>query len=220
MPDLETKMHAFNERVIDVIATDVATWGRHRSTRTPVITPYATNHFDFIGFNFANPALTDILLRRAIAHAINVDEIISSIYIGQALRAHTPINPAAWFFAPSSIVYNHNPALARRMLEEIGYSYFSSRGFVGSAHAGIVTELHLRILVNAENYERVRVAEIVSDSLRMLQISTEVIVLGFAEYVAALERGDFDLFIGGITCRYTVTYRSCSRQTRCPSKAG
>jgi len=198
VPDFETKMHAFNERVIDVIATDVATWGRHRSTNTPVITPYVSNHYEFIGFNFTNLALTDVLVRRAIAHAINVDEIISSIYINQALRAHTPINPAAWFFAPSSIAYNHNTALARRMLEEAGFSHFSSRGFVGSAHGGIVTELQLRILVNSENPERVSIANILSDSLRTLQIYTEVIVLDFDEYTAALERGDFDLFIGGI----------------------
>jgi len=198
IPDLDTKMSAFNERVIDVIDSDVATWGRHRSTNTPNITSYANNHFEFIGFNFNNPILTDVLVRRAVAHAISVEDIISTIYVNQALRAHTPINPAAWFFEPGTITYAHNPELARRMLNEAGFSHLSSRGFVGSMHGGIVSELHLRILVNNENDERVSVAEILSDSLRMIQISTEVVRLDFADYLSALQRGDFDLFVGGI----------------------
>ena len=198
MPDLDTKMSAFNERVIDVIDSDVATWGRHRSTNTPNVIPYVNNHYEFIGFNFSNPALTDILVRRAIAHAINVDDIISSIYVNQAVRAHTPVNPAAWFFELGTITYDNNPDLARRMLEEAGYSHVSSRGFIGSAHSGIVSELHLRILVNNENDERLNVAEILSDSLRAIRISTEIVRLDFDDYLAALRAGDFDLFVGGV----------------------
>lgn len=198
IPDLETKMHAFNERIIDVIDSDVATWGRHRSTNTPNITSYANNHFEFIGFNFNNHALTDISLRRAIAHAVNVEEMISTIFINQAIRANTPVNPVAWFFEPGTVTYPHSQELARRMLEDAGYSHFSSRGFIGASHNGIVSELHLRILVNNENAERVNIANMLNDSLRMQQISTEIIMLDFDDYMAALRNGDFDLFIGGV----------------------
>jgi len=197
VPDTATKMSAFNERVIDVIDSDVSTWRRHRSTNMPNIISYASSNFEFIGFNFGNPAFADINLRRAIAHSVNIDDIISGIYINQALRAYSPINPAAWFYDPAVLSFGYNTEQARRLLEEAGYSHFSSRGFRGSSHDGIVSELHLRIIVNSENDERVNIAGILSDGLRALQVSNEVVRLDFDGYTQALRDGDFDMFIGG-----------------------
>ncbi|MEJ2802506.1 ABC transporter substrate-binding protein [Comamonadaceae bacterium PP-2] len=74
-----------------------------------------------LSFNLEREVLKDVRVRRAIAHALNVDEIIRKIYHGQAVASPTAItvyNQA--FFDASLKPYAYDPALANRLLDEAG----------------------------------------------------------------------------------------------------
>ncbi|MBI3126963.1 MAG: hypothetical protein HYZ11_05095 [Candidatus Tectomicrobia bacterium] len=69
----------------------------------------------------SHKALRDLRVRRAIAHAVNVDAIIKHILQGRAMRSATGISPLAFGYDDSAKPPKHDPALAKKLLAEAGY---------------------------------------------------------------------------------------------------
>lgn len=73
-------------------------------------------------FNLENPHLADIKVRHAIAHAIDKDFIVNTIYLGYATRLDGPVSPdLARFYNPDVPKYAFDPAKAEALLDEAGY---------------------------------------------------------------------------------------------------
>ncbi|MBI2178756.1 MAG: hypothetical protein HYU38_10555, partial [Candidatus Tectomicrobia bacterium] len=67
-------------------------------------------------------ALMDVRVRRAIAHAVNVDTIVKHILQGRAMRSATGLSPLAFGYDNSAQPPKHDPALAKKLLAEAGYA--------------------------------------------------------------------------------------------------
>ena len=65
--------------------------------------------------------LTDVRVRRAINHAVNVDEIMQKVLGGKAVRSATGDNPMVFGYDPAVKPYAYDPAQARKLLAEAGY---------------------------------------------------------------------------------------------------
>lgn len=65
--------------------------------------------------------LTNVKVREAIAHAINVDEMLKTILGGYAERTATGVNPLHFGFDPSVKPTPYDPARAKKLLAEAGY---------------------------------------------------------------------------------------------------
>jgi peptide/nickel transport system substrate-binding protein len=63
--------------------------------------------------------MQDLRVRRAMNHAINVDELITSVLRGRATRICGPLSPANVDFAAVDC-YPHDPARAQALLKEAG----------------------------------------------------------------------------------------------------
>lgn len=73
-------------------------------------------------FNLENPYLADVKVRHAIAHAIDKDFIVNTIYLGYATRLDGPVSPElARFFFDDVPKYEFDPAKAEALLDEAGY---------------------------------------------------------------------------------------------------
>ncbi|MDR2650052.1 MAG: peptide ABC transporter substrate-binding protein [Clostridiales bacterium] len=179
-PDQQSELNAFEQRMIDVVSAELAQWGRYRNNTDTNINEYSTMYYDFIGFNFNNEMLAKFEAREAIAHAVNIPDMINDIYLGHASQAYTPINRDSWLFEPDVSQYAFDLILAENLLKNAGYSGAS-----------------LRILVNAENDERVKIAGILKDNLGKIGVGATLESLVYDEYVRRLNEKDFDVFIGG-----------------------
>jgi peptide/nickel transport system substrate-binding protein len=73
-----------------------------------------------LAFNCAKPALADVRVRRAIAEAIDWDEMNATIYHGVNVRATSDIPPDSWA-APHIPPYPHDPPGAMRLLAAAGW---------------------------------------------------------------------------------------------------
>ena len=65
--------------------------------------------------------LTDVRVRRAINHAVNVDEIMQKVLGGMAVRTPAGTNPMAFGFDPAIKPYAYDPAAAKKLLAEAGF---------------------------------------------------------------------------------------------------
>jgi peptide/nickel transport system substrate-binding protein len=73
-----------------------------------------------LAINCSKPALRDLLVRRAIAEAVDWERIDRTIYHGYNLRAVSDIMPGTWA-APQIPFYPHDPLHAAALLDAAGF---------------------------------------------------------------------------------------------------
>lgn len=75
----------------------------------------------FIALNESNQYLSDVRVRKAVAMAIDVDDIIKNLLYGNAIPQHGIIPTGVWGFDETLQGYSHDVAAARALLAEAGY---------------------------------------------------------------------------------------------------
>lgn len=137
---------------------------------------------DYIGFNTKKAPLDNVLVRRAIAHAVNTDDIIAAALNGAGIKANSVIGPR---------VFGHNEKLnppkfdinkAKELLKEAGYD----------------NGLELKIWTN-EKTERVQIAEIIQGQLKEIGIKVSIEILEWGSYLDRTANGEHDIYVLGWT---------------------
>jgi peptide/nickel transport system substrate-binding protein len=75
----------------------------------------------YVGFNQAVEPLDDIVVRRAIAHAIDRQAVVDGFYAGQGEVATQFMPPELFGYSEDVTTYEYDPEEAQRLLEEAGY---------------------------------------------------------------------------------------------------
>ena len=84
------------------------------------VTEVPGTNYSYIAFNFEDPILARLPVRRALAHATNREEIIRYLYRGQARLADGPLPPSSWAYEPEITRYGYDPQLSERLLDSAG----------------------------------------------------------------------------------------------------
>ena len=72
--------------------------------------------------NLRTPALSDLRVRQAIAHAIDVDALVNLFPPGMATRTCAPLPASSPFNSDAALCYDHDPDKARALLDEAGWN--------------------------------------------------------------------------------------------------
>jgi peptide/nickel transport system substrate-binding protein len=107
----------------------------------------------------------DLAVRKAIAHAINVDSIIENIMGGQATRSVGPLSQLVWGSNPDLPGYEYDPELSKQLLADAGYAegditmplHFAEGRFakgreVAEAIAGDLEEVGIIVEIQPKEY--------------------------------------------------------------------
>ena len=191
-----TDFMAFEQGLINVVATDIMTFGRLSGTRNVNITNYDTNDLVFLGFNLSNPFLANRELREIIGHTINRDHVVNNIYLGIGRESASIINPVSHFYRPNLAYPEFNLDMARNMLFQVGARDHNNEGVFSKEVAGEFRRLEFRILVNSESPERIAIANMIRDNLELLGMVVHLDIYDFDVYLTRLEAGNFDMFLG------------------------
>ena len=135
---------------------------------------------DYIGFNTKKAPFNDVRVRQAIASAINVDDIISTVYKGSATKANSLIGPKVFGHSDEAKAWTVDIDKAKALLAEAGYP----NGFKS------------KIWIN-ENPDRRDIAIIVQDQLRAIGVDIAVETLEWGAFLDGTSRGDHEMFILG-----------------------
>ncbi|HEY8707897.1 MAG TPA: ABC transporter substrate-binding protein, partial [Burkholderiaceae bacterium] len=76
----------------------------------------------YLGLQVSKPPVNDLKVRQAIAHAIDKQAIVDTIYAGLAKPAKEFIAPSSQFYDDSIQDYAYDPNKAKSLLQEAGYS--------------------------------------------------------------------------------------------------
>jgi len=192
----ETDFMAFEQGMINVLGTDIMTFGRFSGIRNVEITNYDTNNLVFLGFNLQNTLMSEIELREIIAHTINREQILNNIYLGIGRSSAGIINPVSHFYRPNLAYHEFDMDKARNMLFQIGARDHNNEGVFSKEVSGELRRLEFRLLVNIESPERVAIAHMIRDNLELLGMRVHLDIYDFEAYMQRLQTGNFDMFLG------------------------
>jgi peptide/nickel transport system substrate-binding protein len=140
-----------------------------------------------LDFNFKNPTLGDIVVRRAIAHAMNRAPLVH-VQGGYPEPIKSVVVPIFDFYDPQAPDHPYDPVLANRLLDEAGYI----KGDDGvRAKAG--RRLSYRFVVQAGKGDDELAQQVIIAQLKAIGIDAYADNKTGVAYRQARYKGDFDL---------------------------
>ncbi len=146
--------------------------------------------YNYIGFDLTNPLLEDKTVRHALAHAVNKEEMVMSIYRGLALPAHTHGSPVRWDYNPSVRTFPYDLGRARELLDEAGWSL--GEDGIRSKEGQPFT---FSLVYNPGLAVNVSIAESIKESLG--NIGVDVRLEEDESVIQRIFAGDFETFLAG-----------------------
>lgn len=166
----------------DISPSDMATVESHDD-----LTLIATENLgaEYLGLNVLNDTpLREVKVRQAIAHAIDVEAIIQTVYMNVGSHMAGPINELVFGFNDQLKIREYNVEKAKDLLADAGYE---AGGF------------NLSLYVGDNNPERIRVSQVVAEALSNIGITVEVKQMEWGAFLDAAAVGEGDMFLLGWT---------------------
>ncbi|BAJ02957.1 ABC transporter substrate-binding protein [Shewanella violacea] len=74
----------------------------------------------FWAFNTHKAPFNDVRVRKALAHAVDRDNILRAVYLKTAVKATGMLPPMSWAYSQNQSLIDYNPEKARQLLHEAG----------------------------------------------------------------------------------------------------
>lgn len=132
-----------------------------------------------IRFNLEHPILSDPMIRRAIAHAINIEPFTEVMLMGIAEPAKSHMATGSWAYNPEARLPEYDPEKAKELLAEAGYP----QGF------------EINLSTNAGNVFREQLATYIQAELSKIGIRVNVEFIEWGTFIAGVREGDFEMAI-------------------------
>jgi peptide/nickel transport system substrate-binding protein len=137
------------------------------------------SNFSYLGFNLQDPALSDLRVRQAIAHAIDRRAIIGQVMRGAAREAESLFPPEHWAGHPALSPYGFDPERARSLLKAAGYSKQNP--------------LRLVYKTSSDPF-RIRLATIIQSQLSEAGIEVDLRSYDWGTFFGDIKAGNFQLY--------------------------
>jgi len=133
--------------------------------------------WEHLDFNFDNPLLQDMRVRRAIAHGVNRTQIVQQVFYGKPRVSHAYLPPSNPGYTDDLQKYPYDPARARALLREAGF-WPGPDGIMQHASG---QRLSLELTTTSGNRPREQVQQIIQQQLR--QVGIEITILNFPDRI-------------------------------------
>ena len=142
----------------------------------------------YLALNMRDPILKNQRVRQAIAYAIDRQPLIHYLLRDFGRPAYSVLPPESWAYDGDVPHYDHNPDLARQLLEQAGYPEINGVRF------------HLTMKTSTEESTRL-IAAVLQQQLREVGIALDIRTFEFATFFADVTRGAYQVhslrWVGG-----------------------
>jgi len=184
--DTDSAAYLFSAHGVNLIAADLLSSTPAAALSGAEITDAQTSALLFLGVNTRRAPLDDAALRREMSRAFDREAIVTTLLAGHARATQFPIPPA-------SVLY---PAALEAVWQSPTYANLPGPPAESDGDTEVAPGWTLTLLVNAENPFKVSLCEYLCRQLSAGSVTVSPRVLPWADYTAALEDGDFDLYLG------------------------
>ncbi|MDI6771204.1 MAG: peptide ABC transporter substrate-binding protein, partial [bacterium] len=159
-----------------VDATEINNFSIDQMTEIERRNPGVTAHYtpamiwEHIDVNVENEWLKDKRVRQAFAHAINREELSAKLFYGKQPVAHTWLPERHEGFNPTVKKYAYDPARARTLLTEAGFTL----GPDGILRDSKGARFEMTIMTTAGNAVREQIQQIIKEQLKAVGIDLRI----------------------------------------------
>jgi ABC-type transport system substrate-binding protein len=193
LPDPLTLQLAFQTKQVDFWAVEPwAVSSVEKDTRFDLFSS-AGGMYNYIGWNLQRPMFQDIRLRKALAEAVNVPQMIKYIIYGRGVQSTGIFTPKMWFFNPNVRPLPYDPKAAAALLDEAGWKVGPDGIRVKNG-----TRLSFTLLANNGNEIRKDIATLVQDDLKKIGVEVKVEIYEWSVLLKRfVSKGEFDSIVLG-----------------------
>jgi len=157
---------------------------------------YLAFGYTYLGYNLRRPLFQDKRIRQALAYAIDKQEIVDGALLGYGQKATGPYKPDTWVYNPKVKRYDYDPARAKELLAEAGWSDHDGDGQLDKNGR----PFSFTIITNQGNDLRSKTGEIIQRRLKEIGIDVKLRIIEWASFLNEFVfPGDFDALILGWT---------------------
>jgi peptide/nickel transport system substrate-binding protein len=151
----------------------------------------------YISLNTRLPILSDKKVRRAFAHAIDVDELIKNVFIGFGTRCATPLHPSSADYNADLKPITFSIEKAKKLLAEAGWSDTDKDGILDKKIGGKKTALSVKYLANASKASSMTLAELIKSNARKAGIDVVIDAKDANTLLDKLRSREFEMISAG-----------------------
>ncbi|MCS7297852.1 MAG: ABC transporter substrate-binding protein [Bacteroidia bacterium] len=157
--------------------------------------------YSYIGLNMRpqgrRPIFTDVRVRRALAHLVDVDMIIKKFSYGLAQRVTGPLYPMhRGSYNDTLPPIPYDPQKAAQLLDEAGWKDYDGNGIREKVVEGKTIPLEFDIYVNSGNEVRLQIAQIIKQEAEKVGMKVNIVPLEWSVFLERTKKHDFDAYIG------------------------
>ena len=138
--------------------------------------------YQYLAMNLRDPILKNVLVRQALAYAVDREPLIHYLWHDMARPANSVLPPQHWAYDANAKSYPHDVAKARQLLDEAGYR---------AGADGV--RFHLVMKTSTDETTRLLCA-VLQQQLREVGIALDIRSYEFATFYADILRGAFQLY--------------------------
>jgi len=194
VPDQGAVLTSVFSDKIDVAQARDYDWKKFAGDRTIKKIEYVTQEYEFLGFNFNNNLLSDNNIRKAIALGMDRHKITEEVYLGHATVTDVPVHPNSFLFSQEAQTLGYDPVKAK---EYLANSNWINRNNDEWLENEIGDRLTINLLVNNNNLQRVKTADLMAQQLKNIGIEVFIENVNWEEYESRLYNNNFDVILGG-----------------------
>ncbi len=143
----------------------------------------------YLAFNTQKPPFDNVLIRRAINHAINKEELNTAFYGGMGIPAVSPLPPSVWGHNPNVPKYEYDPEKAKELLAQAGYGPDNP----------LKTELWAMPVPRPYMPQPERIGVAIQNYLREVGIEAEIVTYEWGTYLEKTGMGEHTMALLGWT---------------------
>ena len=141
----------------------------------------------YLSMNVTKKPFDNVLVRRAINHALNKKSYIDAIYLGNAIIAKNPIPPTIWSYNDSIHDYEYSPEKAKALLAKAGFPN------------GFETEIWTLPVSRPYNPNGKKMGELMQADLAKVGIKVKLLTFDWPTYLKKASQGDQQMLQMGWT---------------------
>ncbi len=195
VPDMTTLVTQLKSGEIDcleAIPTDAVTEIRERYPDVEIIS-YRSRHHNFVAWNLEKPLFDDRDIRRALAMAVNTNEMIQTLWGGFAEPSVGPMHPVLWAHDSSMTPIRFDPDGARRILDEKGWKDDDGDGILEKNGQRFEFEM----ITNQGNQLRSDIMTMTQEYLRNIGVRVNPRSFEWSTFINQVISGDYESCVVG-----------------------
>jgi peptide/nickel transport system substrate-binding protein len=198
IPDLTAAITSAKDGQVDVIHTIPPTKfidlkdDTKFSTRFDLSTPDQFIYY-YIGFNMKRPQFRDKRVRRAIAHLIDRDDMIESIFEGMAMKTNGPINPKKSYYNKDMKDIEYDIEKAKELLEAAGWKDVDGDNIRDKMIDGKKESLKIEYKYNQGHLVRKNIGQLLKDEASRVGIEVKLTPIDFPVLLDDADQRNFDM---------------------------